>query len=50
MLVVAGLDGAVGDGDAVGVAGEIGEDSLRSGEGPLGVDGSRWNRLPSVCV
>ena len=28
----------VGDGDAVGVAGEIGEDGLRSGEGPLGID------------
>ena len=28
----------VGDRDAVGVAGEIGEDGLRTGEGSLGVD------------
>jgi hypothetical protein len=28
----------VRDGDAMGVAGEIGEDGLRSGEGSLGVD------------
>ena len=28
----------VGDRDAMRVAGEIGEDGLRSGEGPLGVD------------
>ena len=29
---------ATGDGDAVGVAGQIGQDGLGSGEGPLGVD------------
>jgi hypothetical protein len=31
-------EATVRDGDAMGVAGEIGEDGLRSGERPLGVD------------
>ncbi len=38
LLVVEGDETAVGDGDAVGVAGEIGEHGLGSGEGTLGVD------------
>ena len=38
MFVVAGLDAAVGDGDAMGVAAEIGENLRRSAEGLLGVD------------
>ena len=37
-VVVEGDEAAVGDGDAVGVAGEIGEHRLGPGEGPLGVD------------
>lgn len=37
-LVVERDEPGVRDRDAVGVAGEIGEDGLRSGEGPLGVD------------
>ena len=37
-LVVEPDQACVRDGDAVGVAGEIGEDGLRSGEGPFGVD------------
>ena len=50
-LPVAGGDGdrvagdgehaMVGDGDAVGVASEVGEDVIGSGEGPLGVDDPR---------
>ena len=38
MVVVAGLDAAVGDGDAMGVAAEIGEHLRGSAEGLLGVD------------
>ena len=38
MIVVAGLDAAVGDGDAMGVAAEIGEDLRGSAERLLGVD------------
>ena len=38
MFVVVGLDAAVGDGDAMGVAAEIGENLRRSAEGLLGVD------------
>ena len=38
MVVVAGLDAAVGDGDAMGVAAEIGENLRGSAEGLLGVD------------
>ena len=38
MFVVAGLDAAVGDGDAMGVAAEIGENSRGSAKGLLGVD------------
>ena len=38
MFVVAGLDAAVGDGDAMGVAAEIGENLRGSAEGLLGVD------------
>ena len=38
MFVVAGLDAAVGDGDAMGVAAEIGENLRRSAEGLFGVD------------
>ena len=38
MFVVAGLDAAVGDGDAMGVAAEIGENLRGSAERPLGVD------------
>ena len=37
-LVVERDEPGVGDGDAVGVAREIGEHRFRSGEGPLGVD------------
>ncbi len=37
-LVVERNETRIRDGDAVGVAGEIGEDGLRSGERPLGVD------------
>ena len=37
-LVVERDEPGVGDGDAVGVAREIGENGLGSGEGPLGVD------------
>ena len=37
-LLVEGNETRVRDGDAMGVAGEIGEDGLRSGERPLGVD------------
>jgi hypothetical protein len=37
-LVVERDEPGVGDRDAVGGAAEIGEDGLRSGEGPLGVD------------
>jgi hypothetical protein len=38
MFVVAGLDAAVGDGDAMGVAAEIGENLRGSAERLLGVD------------
>src|SRR5277367_6954232 len=38
MIIVAGLDAAVGDGDAVGVAPEIGEDVRRSAKRLLGVN------------
>ena len=38
MVVVAGLDAAVGDGDAMGIAAEIGENLRGSAEGFLGVD------------
>jgi hypothetical protein len=39
---------AVGDGDAVGIAAEIGEHRLGPGEGFLGVSGSaRWHASPS---
>jgi hypothetical protein len=38
VFVVAGLDAAVGDGDAMGVAAEIGENLRGSAEGLLGVD------------
>ena len=38
MIVVAGLDAAVGDGDAMGVAAEIGENLGGSAERLLGVD------------
>src|SRR3984957_15479930 len=38
MFVVAGLDAAVGDGDAMGVAAEIGKNLRGSAEGLLGVD------------
>ena len=37
-VVVEADQAAVGDGDAVGVAAEIGEHRFRPGEGPLGVD------------
>ncbi len=37
-LVVEGNEPGVGDGDAVGVAGEIGEHRAGTSEGPLGVD------------
>jgi len=37
-VVVEGDQTAVGDGDAVGVAAEIGEHRLRPGEGSLGID------------
>ena len=37
-VVVAGDQPTVGDGDAVGIAAEIGEHRLRPGEGPLGID------------
>ena len=37
-LVVKGNEPRVDDGDAVGVAGEIGEHGTRSGKRPLGVD------------
>jgi hypothetical protein len=37
-VVVEGDQAAVGEGDAVGVAAEIGEHGLRPGEGSLGVD------------
>src|SRR5206468_3331762 len=37
-VVVAGDEAAVGDGDAMGVAAEIGEHRLRPGEGSLGID------------
>jgi hypothetical protein len=33
-----GDEAAVGDGDAVGVAGEIGQHGLRATEGALGID------------
>ena len=36
--LVEGDQAAVGDGDAVGVAGEVGQDRLGAGEGALGVD------------
>ena len=36
--LVEGDEAAVGDGDAVGVARQVGEHRLGSGEGPLGVD------------
>ena len=36
--VVEGDEAAVGDGDGVGVEGQIGEDRLGAGEGALGVD------------
>ena len=38
MIVVAGLDAAVGDGDAMGVAAEIGENLRGAAERLLGVD------------
>ena len=38
MVVFAGLDAAVGDGDAMGVAAEIGENLRGSAERLLGVD------------
>src|SRR5271156_5762260 len=38
MIIVAGLDAAVGDGDAMGVAAEIGENLRGSAKGLLGVD------------
>ena len=38
MIVIAGSDAAVGDGDAMGVAAEIGENLRRSAERLLGVD------------
>jgi hypothetical protein len=38
VMVVAGLDAAVGDGDALGVAPEIGEDLRRSAKRLLGVN------------
>src|ERR1700677_4662744 len=38
MIVLAGLDAAVGDGDAMGVAAEIGEDLRGAAERLLGID------------
>jgi hypothetical protein len=38
MIVLAGLDAAVGDGDAMGVAAEIGEDLRGPAERPLATD------------
>ncbi|MNL34794.1 hypothetical protein D3C87_1567850 [compost metagenome] len=37
-MPIHGDEAAVGDGDAMGIAGEIGQDSLGATEGPLGVD------------
>ncbi len=37
-LLVEGDKSAIGDGDAVGIAGEIGKHGLGSGEGTLGID------------
>jgi len=37
----------VGDGDAVGIAGQVVKDVLRSAEGRLGIDATQscWNRV-----
>jgi len=37
-LQIQSLDSAVGDGNAVRVAAEVGQDRLWAGKGPLGVD------------
>ena len=35
---IEGDDAGIGDGDAVGIAGEIGEHGIGAGEGTLGID------------
>ena len=50
-VIITGYNAAVGDGDAMGIAGEIGEYLFRPGKGALGVnhpiDFARWAEMGS---
>ncbi len=48
MIVVASFDAAVGDGDTMGVAAEIGEDLRWSAERLLGVDDHSTRRMAAT--